>query len=192
MIIAAADTGDLRPSSDFAALSGRPLPGSLFADLAKKIQEAGQTVRAVCQTARVAESHYYEVRAGTKVASRWWIRRCELALEQLLGGLKPAEEPSDHHVLLLYRAFLSEAARHYGLDIEEAARARQGEAAKARHLAIYLVNTELAVRQASLARLFGLTRSAISQAIEAVEDRREDAGFDKAVAAMGRRITGRT
>lgn len=150
------------------------------------------TIQSVCRRAGVAESYFYSARAGRYEVSRYWIRRCELALEALLGGDPSEAEPSDLFLRTTYRAFLSEAARHYGLDIEEAARGRQGEAAKARHLAIYLVNTELAVRQATLARLFGLTRSAIKQAIDAVEDRREDPGFDRAVAAIAARITGRT
>jgi hypothetical protein len=172
-------------------LSGVSRTAEKFRDLEKKVAASGLSVSAVCRRADVDRSHFYAARRG-EVVSRWWLRRCELAIEALLGGAVPEAEPSDLFLRVTYRAFLNEAARLYGIALAEAETGRQGDGARARHLALYLVNTELAVRQATLSRLFGVTRAAIKQALDAVEDRREDPAFDTAVAAIAARITGRT
>jgi AraC-like DNA-binding protein len=187
-----ANRGDLRLGTDSGGLSAHARTGPLFRALENKIQDSGLTVAAVCRRAGVSEGYFYDARTGRHGVSRWWVRRCELAIEALLGGDPSDAEPSDLHLTTIYRGFLAEACRHYGVELAEAGRAAQGPAVKARHLALYLVNTELAVRPATLARLFGVTRSAMTQALQAVEDRREDRGFDQAVTAMAARITGRT
>lgn len=181
-----------RVSSVLAPLSAAAVSASDVSSLEKKIQAAGGTILAVCQRARVSTSHFYAARSGQRRASRWFIRRCELALEALLAGDAEGGEPSDLYIRTVYRAYLAEACRLHQVEMARALTALQGPPVQARHLAIYLVNTELAVRGATLARLFGLTRSAITQAVQAVEDRREDPAYDKAVAEIGARITGRT
>lgn len=182
----------LRVSSGVTELSAQAQNGLCVASLEKKIRAAGLTILAVCQRARVTSQHFYMARAGTRRASRWYIRRCELALEALMGGDPPDAEPSDVHIRSLFAGFLSEACRFYRIEMDVARRALQGDGVKARHLALYLVNTELAIRPATLARLFGVTRAAMTMALRAVEDRREDPAFDSAVSAIAARITGRT
>lgn len=182
----------LRVSRQVPVLSAPVEIGPSLAALEEKILATGLSVSAVCRRAGVAVPHFYRARSGQRRASRWFIRRCDLALASLLAGDVEAGEPSYLHIRTIYRGFLAEACRLHRVDMDRALSAARGQAVQARHLAIYLVNTELAVRGATLARLFGLTRSAITQAVQAVEDRREDPAYDKAVAEIGARITGRT
>lgn len=168
-------------------------PAADISVLLEKIIAAGSSYAAVCRAAGVSASHFGHALAGRRRASRWYIRRCELALDRLLAGDPGEAEPSDQLIRALYNAYLGEAARHYGISLDEAGRAgTAGPRAHARQLAWYLVNTEFCVRKATLARLFGLTRAALSLAINSVEDRRDDPRFDEACEDIAGRIRRRT
>lgn len=191
MMLAASDMGDARRSGSRTLLSD-PVARTVALALQQKIVEAGCTRIAVCRRALVSTRHLELALAGRRRLTRWYIRRCELAIEALQGGDLGEAEPSIQHLTAIYRGFLAEACRLYGVDMDAARVATAGEGVRARHLALYLTNTELAIRGATLARLFGLTRAAVTLAIQGVEDRREDAAFDAEVSRIARRITGRT
>jgi hypothetical protein len=162
-------------------------------ELRKKIEEAGASVAAVCRRAGVDTPHFYRTAAGKKTASRWFIRRCELALDSLLSGEGMPADPGENHLRAHYRAFqhqLAEALGAAGADPDD--RRPTGTAALARHAAWYLLSTEFAVRPARIADLFGVTRAAVTQALQAIEDRRDEPAFDAALETIGRRIMGRT
>lgn len=192
MMLAASDTGDARRAGPRSVLSAGGPPVAPIDRLQKKISEAGLSISAVCRKAMVDERHFQRALKGEKRVTRWYIRRCELAIEALQGGDLGEAEPSIQHLTAIYRGLLAEACRYYGVDMDAARVATAGDGVRARHLALYLTNTELAIRGATLARLFGLTRAAVTLAIQGVEDRREDAAFDAAVSLIARRITGRT
>ena len=64
---------------------------------------------------------------------------------------------------------------------------RRGEV-HMRQMAIYVCHVGLRLPQAEVARGFGLDRSTVSHACSVVEDRRDDPGYDAAVAALGRLV----
>jgi hypothetical protein len=161
--------------------------------LQKKIWEAGSSVSAVCRRANVDERHFQRSLLGEKTASRWFIRRCELALASLVSGEGMPAEPSEIYLRGCYRAFWHQLAGELGLaEGEPFQRQPTGPAALARHGAWYLLSTEFAVRPARIADLFGVTRAAVTQALQAIEDRRDDPAFDAALDRIGARIMGRT
>ena len=176
-----------------SALSGDARAAATITLFQKKICEAGSSVSAVCRRANVDERHFQRALRGEKTASRWFIRRCELALASLVSGEGMPAEPSEVYLRGCYRAFWHELARELGLATGEPfQREPRGPAAIARHGAWYLLSTEFAVRPARIADLFGVTRAAVTQALQAIEDRREDPAFDAALERIGARIMGRT
>ena len=99
----------------------------------------------------------------------------------------------DDHLRAHYRAFLHQLG--FELSVSEGelrSPSPRGQAAVARHAAWYLLSTEFAVRPARIADLFGVTRAAVTQALQAIEDRRDDPAFDRALETIGARIMGRT
>jgi hypothetical protein len=180
-------------SSGVTELSVSPVSAGDMQALTKKIQGRGLTIMAVCRRAGVTTQHFYMARAGSRTASRWFIRRCELALASLVSGEGMPAEPSEVYLRGCYRAFWHELARELGLaEGEPFQRQPTGPATIARHGGWYLLSTELAVRPARIADLFGVTRAAVTQALQAIEDRREDPAFDAALERIGARIMGRT
>lgn len=174
-------------------LSTRPVATDGAASLRKKIEDAGCTITAVCRRAGVADRHFRREGDAPRPASRWFIRRCELALASLLSGEGMPAEPSEVYLRSCYRAFWHQLADHMGLgEGEPFQRHPTGAAALARHAGWYLLSTEFAVRPARIADLFGVTRAAVTQALQAIEDRREDPAFDAALDKIGARIMGRT
>jgi hypothetical protein len=162
-------------------------------DLTKKIEATGCTITAVCRRANVTSQYFFMARAGSRQPSRWFIRRCELALASLVSGEGIPAEPSDQHLRAHYRAFLHQLGHELGVtEAELRSPAPRGQAAVARHAAWYLLSTEFAVRPARIADLFGVTRAAVTQALQAIEDRRDEPAFDRALETIGARIMGRT
>lgn len=176
-----------------SVLSAQARDARAIVVLQKKIWEAGSSVSAVCRRANVDERHFQRALLGEKTASRWFIRRCELALDSLLSGEGMPADPGENHLRAHYRAFqhqLADALGAAGADPDD--RRPTGTAALARHAAWYLLSTEFAVRPARIADLFGVTRAAVTQALQAIEDRRDEPAFDAALETIGRRIMGRT
>jgi hypothetical protein len=174
-------------------LSEAPSSSSAIHSLQKKIWQAGSSVSAVCRRANIDERHFQRALLGDKAASRWFIRRCELALQSLVSGEGMPAEPSEIHLRAHYRAFLHQLGVELGVsEAELRSAAPRGQAAVARHAAWYLLSTEFAVRPARIADLFGVTRAAVTQALQTTEDRRDDPAFDRALETIGARIMGRT
>jgi len=174
-------------------LSGTAVAATNTEALRKKIEAAGCTMSAVCRRAGVSDRHLRAEGGVLRPASRWFIRRCELALASLLSGEGMPAEPGDVMLRACYRAFqhqLADALGAAGADPDD--RRPTGTAALARHAAWYLLSTEFAVRPARIADLFGVTRAAVTQALQAIEDRRDEPAFDAALETIGRRIMGRT
>lgn len=161
--------------------------------LEKKIVASACTVKAVCARAGVSHQFFYASLAGKRQPSRGFIRRCELALQSLVSGEGMPAEPSEIYLRACYRAFLHQLGVELGVtEAELRAAAPRNLAAVARHAAWYLLSTEFAVRPARIADLFGVTRAAVTQALQAIEDRRDDPAFDRALETIGARIMGRT
>ncbi len=180
-------------SSGVTELSAHAAKDPLFLSLEKKIEASGVTVIAMCRRAGVTTQHFYMARAGSRTASPGFIRRCELALASLVSGEGMPAEPSEVYLRGFYRAFWHDMARELGFAGGDPFQPEpRGPAAIARHAGWYLLNTEFAVRPARIADLFGVTRAAVTQALQAIEDRREDPAFDRALETIGARIKGRT
>lgn len=174
-------------------LSARQEPATSSNLLRKKIEDAGCTISAVCRRAGVTDRHFRKEAGADRPASRWFIRRCELALQSLVSGEGMPAEPSEIHLRAHYRAFLHQLGVELGVaEAELRSPAPRGQAAVARHAAWYLLSTEFAVRPARIADLFGVTRAAATQALQTTEDRRDDPAFDRALETIGARIIGRT
>lgn len=96
----------------------------------------------------------------------------------------------------IYEIFLAAVCLHQGLHVNEVKRqlkrpgraiiedAQWRKAAYARQLALYLANTEHNVPQVRLAAVSGTVRSTVCRALQAIEDVREQAAFDRAVDAI--------
>lgn len=180
-------------SSGSTELSGDASGPDQMWSLTKKIEVAGCTITAVCRRASVSTQHFHMARAGSRQPSRWFIRRCERALASLVSGEGMPAEPGDDHLRAHYRAFLHQLGVELGVtEGELRSPAPRGQAAVARHAAWYLLSTEFAVRPARIADLFGVTRAAVTQALQAIEDRRDEPAFDRALETIGARIMGRT
>lgn len=180
-------------SSGVTELSERPNSAAIFTAFEKNLQAAGVPIIAVCRRANVTSQHYYMARAGQRRPSRWYMRRLDMALASLVSGEPMPGDPGQTMLLSLHRAFLLHLAEHMGVPFEETTGWKpRGPAAIARHGAWYLLSTEFAVRPARIADLFGVTRAAVTQALQAIEDRREDPAFDAALERIGARIMGRT
>lgn len=193
MMAADCKSPTVRVSGRSPVLSEERQPGPSIDALAKKIREADVTVTAVCRRASVAVQHFHRAMAGERQPSRWFIRRCELALQSLVSGEGMPAEPSEIHLRAHYRAFLHQLGVELGVsEAELRSAAPRGQAAVARHAAWYLLSTEFAVRPARIADLFGVTRAAVTQALQTTEDRRDDPAFDRALETIGARIMGRT
>lgn len=95
----------------------------------------------------------------------------------------------------IYQTYLAAVCQHQGLYPREVEKqlARPGKpncdmqwrrAAYARQLALYLANTSHDVPQVLLAQAAGITRAAVCQALQAIEDLREIPAFDVRVDAV--------
>lgn len=63
-------------------------------------------------------------------------------------------------------------------------------AAEARRLGLYLLNAACGFRQAEIARAAGMTRQAVSLAVRAAEERREDGAYDALAERLTAMVTG--
>lgn len=180
-------------SGQLPTLSAGDRMTEAMAGLAEKISTANVTVMAIVRRAGVSAPMFYRALKGERQPSRWFIRRCERALASLVSGEGMPAEPGDDHLRAHYRAFLHQLGVALGVtEGELRSPAPRGLAAVARHGAWYLLSTEFAVRPARIADLFGVTRAAVTQALQATEDRRDDPAFDRALETIGARIMGRT
>lgn len=131
------------------------------------------------------------------------ISRLRAALRQL-SSANPAKAASidDTLVVATYNSFLVHLASALGHDVVaiRAQLQREGQctadkawraASHVRQAAIYLTNTALGVPQFRLARALDLTAAAVCLAIRAVEDRRDDPGFDAILNTTEQLVTGR-
>lgn len=193
MMTAQGKSPSVRVSGQLPTLSAEAREARAIILFQKKMQAADVTVSALCRRAGISAPMFYRAVAGQRTASRWFIRRCELALASLVSGEGMPAEPSEIYLRGCYRAFWHQLAGELGLaEGEPFQRQPTGQAALARHGAWYLLSTEFAVRPARIADLFGVTRAAVTQALQAIEDRRDDPAFDAALERIGARIMGRT
>jgi hypothetical protein len=91
-------------------------------------------------------------------------------------------------------ALLAASAASYGLGVPlgEIVRVGRGSApaALARHIAMYLCHVAFEQSLSRVAAAFGRDRSTVAHACHAIEDRREDPGFDAWIAAMEHMLRG--
>ncbi|MFG1432099.1 helix-turn-helix domain-containing protein [Xanthobacter sp. V2C-8] len=73
-----------------------------------------------------------------------------------------------------------------GVDVEGllALHRSPAQVAAARQLAMYLAHVVLGLSQAEVARAFGRDRTTVAHACRRIEDQRDEAGFDRHVAAL--------
>lgn len=161
------------------------------------------TREAICGEAGISLRWYEAIQRDPNRATRSTITR-------LAGALKSCRQKAvdDARAQLVLEAafggFLCVAAEELGLEIEfvrttsphgnRGVRASQQERAahRARAIAIYLVNQVVGVHQARIARLVGVSKTALVYSIREIEDKRdEDHAFDELIARCARKVTGR-
>jgi hypothetical protein len=87
-------------------------------------------------------------------------------------------------------AVMALAARHVGVDMDEAWGPERGSAAAAlaRHIAIYLCVVDLEISRIRVAAAIGRDRTTVGHAVRRIEDRRDDATFEAELLGLEARL----
>ncbi len=126
--------------------------------------------------------------------------RLERTLDRMAAAIRVDRIECDL-VLATHRGFVLALAPVFGVTADQVAAADPRANLNfdptwrgCRHVAqaaIYLTNTTLGLTQRRLAEILGLTPAAVCLALKAVEDRRDDPGFDGALRRASELIAGR-
>ena len=154
----------------------------LLAPLAGRFTQAD-----IARAAEIHPTHLANLLAGRKVPQPGTLARIRLGIARL----KARQQDTPLDVVATYRVVLALACHALAVDPAKAQvsvpRHKQTmnpdwmAAAKARRLAVYLMNTTLGFRQVMVARAAGVTKQAINQLVRDVEDMREATSFDATV-----------
>lgn len=194
--------GDSRRGARSLLSAERTLPsfaGGVFAAMDRERALTGVTIQALCAAADTSLRAYHYYRAGVMRPGRPALQALQSALDRL--ARRPEGDTGERLARAALGGFLAQAAGLHGIDVavvRALGRHNKGmaedqfrAASAARQLAIYLVNQEVGLRQAVLARLVGQSRAAVCLAIRAIEDRRgSDRAFDRAVKRIISTVTG--
>lgn len=143
------------------------------------IKDAGVTTVAVTRMAELHPRYIARIRNGEFKLTPNVASRIKLAIGRLKRGEK---NPGEDMTSGSYRLAIAYVALHLQMKPEAILAADPGrratadkewlEASRARRWAIYIANQYLGVRQAELARAAGMSKAAISIAMNDVEDER--------------------
>lgn len=168
-------------------------------DILAAAEVAGFNQTELARAAGLLPHHIARWRAGTHRPDAASLARLDQALARLRLGQIPAGE-HERALNATYRAALALAALSLGCDPADAqasapaaratASAEWTAAARARRLALYLLNAGLGFKITAIARVAGVTKQAVSLAVRDIEDARDDNGFDGVVARLTAALTG--
>jgi transcriptional regulator with XRE-family HTH domain len=177
---------------------GEVIHREIFAAIETRRQRLGLPRAELTRRAGVCDRHYRRCLSRSGGASLRMARALMSAIEReeaARGAGDRADARVDLLVAAAFRAAISMLAEAWGVPAEEALaldprdgrRGRSADAAtaaahRARAAALTIVNQALGVRQADLARVAGVSRAAVCQAIARIErERDEDRGLDALV-----------
>lgn len=142
--------------------------GALFVAIDAWREECGITVTALAGAGGITENWYRTLRARPAKASAAVLTRLVRARAVATIGASPS---AGHR-----------RARACYLAAFAAAYAVFGDRPDLRRIALYLSVTGLELQQQEAAAVAGVTRAAVCLALQAIEDRRDDPAFERAIA----------
>lgn len=188
-------SADGAPVSSATKLSGTGAAARLTA-IERQRRQAGLSQAELCAAADLSSEWYRTVLAAPQLARSSVLARLEAALRRLAGAGRDAAPLA----AAVYAACLALAAMECGLDpaAVRAADPRRGatadpawrQAALARQVALYAMNTMFGLRQRLIAAAAGLTPAAVCLALRSIEDRRDDAAMEALLVRLERLLTG--
>jgi len=138
----------------------------------------------IARVAGINVSYFYDLVAGRRSPGRATLGKLRRATAQL----KQLRNRQSADLSIKYRFALVVAALALGLDpvmvqaslpsAKKAANMEWRDAAGARWLAWYLLNSSFGLCQAEVARAAGVTKQAVSLALGKIEERRDEPEFD--------------
>jgi transcriptional regulator with XRE-family HTH domain len=169
-----------------------------FDEIDQRRAAAGIAPYALCRKAQVQPGTYYRLKTGKHAAKRRTLQRLAAALEA--GPAPDRKAPAPEVLRQHFNLMLNTCAQAAGIPVPDALNVNPHAnrprdlnwiaAMRVRQLAVYLVITEGNVRGAELARAIGTTKQAVSKALRAVEDRRDDPALDRLLEIVAELLRG--
>lgn len=147
----------------------------------------GLTIEQVCDVAKVARSHYFDLKSGKHAPRASTVMRLQQALLRFkvgFGDEAAALAPvTAFKAVLVLIAFMTKTDAKTAINSNPQRRAVQdkawADAAHCRQVACHVCNGLFGLRTADIARAAGLTKGAVSLAVSTIETRRDsDAKLD--------------
>lgn len=152
------------------------------------------------RVAQLSPNYYYQLQTKRYFASKETLASLQLALNRIQACATVDYSEKSTQINMLIRIATALICQVRGLDAEKiqqsdpSKRATQSEewrlASRVRRDAWALVNSACGIAGADLARAAGVSRAAISLALTAVMDARDDPKFDQEMDRLERAITG--
>jgi hypothetical protein len=162
-----------------------------FTELDVMMKNAGVTAAAVCRLAQLHPSYFSRLRAGEFKLTIKNANRIRLAIARLRRGDNNVDDalPSAcYRLAVAYVAHARGRTPDFVLSADPGKRATADpiwmEASQMRRWAIYIANQYLNLPQAELARAAGMSKAAVSYAMNDVEDERGDPALEALLAAV--------
>ncbi|MEO2037853.1 MAG: hypothetical protein ABGW90_04010 [Martelella sp.] len=153
------------------------------------IRTAGVSIGAVERAAGMARQTLWRIRTGRRDLTACAAGRFRLAIKRVSRGDGDAE---GHEAAAAYYLAIAYVARQFDVRPAEVlssdpgrratADPRWASAARARRWALYIANIYMGISQARLARAAGLSKAAVSMALNALEDDRDTAEVEALLA----------
>ena len=150
----------------------------------------------IARIAGLAPSYVHDIRSGKYKPRHATLARVHLAVVRIKGR-RTAGSVVVHAI---YRLALVVSSQAMGLDaglvqtsdpaLKSVASKDWLDAAQARRMAQYLLNTTLGFSQSEVAQASGVSKQAVSLAVREIEERRENDGFDDFVNQLERFVLG--
>jgi thioredoxin-like negative regulator of GroEL len=162
-----------------------------FTELDLMMKASNISDAAVIRIAGLQTSYLARLRAGVKPLTPTMARRIQLAIARLRRGESNVDRalPSAcYRLAVAYVAHARGKTADFVLSADPGKRATADkvwmEAAQLRRWAIYIANQYLNLPQAELARAAGMSKAAVSYAMNDVEDERGDPALEALLAAV--------
>lgn len=145
-------------------------------------------VTSLCAHASIATSTFYDAMEGRKAPAPATLTRLNAALGRfklaVAGDIGPLSASGAYRMSMVLAALQMKADARAALTSDPARRANAdpiwAKAAQVRRLAFWITNALLGFRQAEIARIAGVTKQAVSNAIKELADLRdEDKALDR-------------
>ncbi|YBV97548.1 hypothetical protein M1D80_11910 [Phyllobacteriaceae bacterium JZ32] len=171
-----------------------------LAEIERKRQELRISRAKLERLAHLGANYYWQLQAGYHKPSPAILARLKLALQRYQATPKADYSAQSIQINMIVRLAVALICQVRGLDAERIQQSDPGRratqspewqlAASIRHDAWALVNGAFGIAGADLARAAGVSKAAISQAISAVVDKRDDPDFDREMDRLERALTG--